>query len=155
MKKIAVIVLTIIFAAGCSSKKTAQATNTGTKSATAALSFEYEAMTRGAYKKVVVTQESIVTIKDREIKDVVSKAITKGDWDKLAAAAAKLDLDGLETLKAPSNKNHADAALAANLKVMKDGKTYSSSTFDHGNPPAEIAPLVMRIIAMSDLKAKE
>lgn len=154
MKKIALVLLTVIFAVGCSSTKTAQNSNTNTKSASNGLSFEYEALTRGSYKKVVVTKDSIITIKDREMKDVVSKAISKGDWDKLAAASEKVNLDGLHELKAPSNKNHADAALAANLKVIKGDKTYNSSTFDHGNPPAEIAPLVNKIIAMSDLKTR-
>jgi PBP1b-binding outer membrane lipoprotein LpoB len=154
MKKIALVLLTIIFAAGCSSTKTAQNNATDTKSAANGISFEYEASTRGAYKKVVVTKDSIVTIQDRSMKDMVSKPTPKGDWDRLTAFAEKVNLEGLEALKAPSNKNHADAALAANLKVIKDGKTYGSTTFDHGNPPAEIAPLVNRIIAMSDLKTK-
>lgn len=151
MKKIAVIVVTIMLAVGCSSKKTAAA---NTEKSASTLSFEYEAATRGSYKKVVVTQDSIVTIKDRDMKDVVSKPITKGEWNKLAVVAESVNLDGLNSLKAPSNKNHADAALAANLKVIKDGKTYGSTTFDHGNPPAEIAPLVNKIISMSDLKTK-
>ena len=151
MKKIALVLFTIMLAAGCSSKKTATAN--AEKSATT-LSFEYEAMTRGAYKKVVVTKDSTVTIKDRDMKDVVSKPTAKGDWDKLTAAAANVSLDGLNSLKAPSNKNHADAALAANVKVIKDGKEYRSATFDHGNPPAEIAPLVNKIVSISDLNTK-
>lgn len=151
MKKIAVILFTIMLAVGCSSKKTAVA---NVDQSASKLSFEYEAATRGAYKKVVVTQDSIVTIQDRNMTDVVSKPITKGDWNKLMAVAESVNLDALSSLKAPSNKNHADAALAANLKVIKDGKTYGSTTFDHGNPPAEIAPLVNKIIAMSDLKTK-
>lgn len=152
MKKIAVILLTVLFAVGCSSTKTAQ---TATKPSGESLSFEYEAMTRGSYKKVVVTKDSIVTIKDREMKDVVSKSVSKSDWDKLTASLEKINLDGLNNIKAPSNKNHADAALAANLKIIKGDKTYNSSTFDHGNPPAEIAPLVNKIIALSDLKTKQ
>lgn len=153
MKKIALVLLTIIFAAGCSStKKTAQAADT--KSNGSGLSFEYEASTRGAYKKVVVTQDSIITIKDRDMKDVVSKPLAKGDWDKLSAIAEKVNPEGLKDIKAPSVKHQFDGALMANLKLVKDGKEYKSVTFDHGNPPAEIAPLVTKIIAMSDLKTK-
>lgn len=154
MKKIALVLLTIIFAVGCSSTKTAKNNIADTKSANANLSFEYEASTRGAYKKVVVTLDSIVTIKDREMKDVVSKPIAKGDWDKLTAAAEKINPEGLKDIKAPSVKHQFDGALMANLKLIKDGKEYRSATFDHGNPPAEIAPLVNKIISMSDLKTK-
>ncbi|PZR23905.1 MAG: hypothetical protein DI539_01550 [Flavobacterium psychrophilum] len=143
-----------MLAVGCSTKKAAQSNAADTKSVTNSLSFEYEAMTRGAYKKVVVTKDSVVTVKDRDMKDVVSKPIAKGDWDKLVAAAGKLNLDGLHDVKAPSNKNHADAALAANVKVIKEGKEYRSATFDHGNPPAEIASLVNKIVSLSDLNTK-
>jgi hypothetical protein len=103
---------------------------------------------------VVVTHDSIVTIKNRDMKDVVSKPIAKGDWDKLAAAAEKVNVEGIKDIKAPSVKHQFDGALMANLKVIKEGKEYRSVTFDHGNPPAEIAPLVNKIIAMSDLKTK-
>jgi len=151
MKKIAVVLLTIIFAAGCSStKKTA----TSNDKAGSTISFEYEAMTRGSYKKVVVTKDSIVTIKDHTMKDIVSKPTKKGDWDYLVSTTAKTNLEGLQNLKAPSTKSHADAALAANLKVIKDGKTYSTPTFDHGNPPAEISGVVSRIVLISDLQKK-
>ena len=151
MKKIALLLLTIAFVVGCSSKKTDVANNDKAK---AAISFEYEALTRGAYKKVVVTQDSIITIKDRGMKDVVTKAVNKKDWDYLIVSAKKINLEGLKDLKAPSTKNYADAALAANLKVIENDATYSSSTFDHGNPPAEIAGIVHRIVNMSDLKTK-
>jgi hypothetical protein len=153
MKKIALVLLTIIFAVGCSSTKTAKNNVTDTKSGSG-LSFEYEASTRGAYKKVVVTKDSIVTIKDRDMKDVVSKPIAKGDWDKLTAAAEKINPEGLKDIKAPSVKHQFDGALMANLKLVKDGKEYRSATFDHGNPPSELAPVVNKIIAMSDLKTK-
>ena len=154
MKKIALVLLTIIFAAGCSSKKTATNNVTDTKSAVNSQSFEYEASTRGAYKKIVVTQDSIITIKDRDMKSVVSKPIAKGDWDKLVAAAGKINPETLKDIKAPSVDHQFDGALMANLKIIKDGKEYRSVTFDHGNPPSEIAPLVNKMIAMSDLKTK-
>lgn len=151
MKKIAVVLLTIMFAVGCSSKKAASA---NADKAGSGLSFEYEASTRGAFKKVVVTQDSIVTIKDRDMKDVVTKAVKKADWEALVALNNKINSAGIKDLKAPSNKNHADAALAAKLTVIVADQVYNSAVFDHGNPPAEIAPLVNKIIAMSDLKTK-
>jgi hypothetical protein len=151
MKKIAVILLTIMFAVGCSSKKTAVANN---DKAASALSFEYVAQTRGSYKKVIVTKDSIVTIKDHAMKDVVNKSISKNDWNQLVTALGKINLEGLKDVAAPSKKHQFDGALSANLKVIKDGKEYTSTTFDHMNPPAEIAPVVNKIIAISDLKAK-
>jgi hypothetical protein len=151
MKKLALVLLTIAFTVGCSSKKAAVAGNNNPETA---LSFEYEAQTRGTYNKVVVTQDSIITIKDRGMKNVVSKPVSSSDWNYLMGNARKMNLEGLKDLKAPSTKNYADAALAANLKVIKGTTTYTSSTFDHGNPPAQISGIVHRILNMSDMKAK-
>lgn len=152
MKKIALLLLTIAFAVGCSSTKNATS-NAADKTANL-LSFEYTASTRGSYKKVVVTNDSIVTIKDHTMKDVVTKSISKSDWNQLTAAADKVNLDGLNTVKAPSVKHQFDGALAANLKIIKDGKEYTSTTFDHGNPPSEIAAVVTKIVAISDIQKK-
>lgn len=151
MKKITLLILTIAFALGCSSTKKAK---TNADSAANSLSFEYVASTRGAYNKIVVTSDSIITIKDHNMKNVVSKTISKSDWNQLVTASGKVNLDGLATVKAPSVKHQFDGALAANLKVIKNGKEYTSTTFDHGTPPAEIAPIVNKIIAISDIQKK-
>lgn len=150
MKKIALVIMTIALAVGCSSTKKATA-----KADTAnSLSFEYTASTRGSYNKVIVTQDSVVTIKDHEMKNVSTKSLKKADWDKLVADTEKIDLTTLEGIKAPSTKHQFDGALGANLKVIKDGKEYNSATFDHGTPPAEIAGIVTRILTVSDLQKK-
>jgi hypothetical protein len=146
MKKLAVVLFTIIAAAGCSSTKNAPLAKNADL-----VSFEYEAITRGAYKKVTVDQDSIMTIKDRDMKEVITRQLSKADWESLVEALDKVNLETIENLVPPSTKSHADAALAANLKVIKKDRTYSSNSFDHGNPPAEIKELVDRIIQMSDL----
>lgn len=153
MKKIGLLLLTIIFAAGCSSTKkpvVKEATTKHEKNSDL-VSFEYEAVTRGSYLKVIVTQDTITTIKDHTMKNVVSRPISKADWNSLVKTTDKFDVEGLENLKAPSNKSFSDGAMGANLKVIKKEKTYGSKTFDHGNPPAEISQLVNKIIQMSDL----
>lgn len=151
MKKIALLILTLAFAIGCSSTKKAL---TNADTAKGSLSFEYIASTRGVYKKVVVTSDSIVAIRDHSMKNVTTKSIDKSDWNQLAVAADKVNLDGLDSVKAPSTKHQFDGALAANLKLIKDGKEYTSTTFDHGNPPTEIAAIVRKIIAISDIDKK-
>ena len=151
MKKIALLLLTIAFAVGCSSAKKV---TTNANTAQSSLSFEYVASTRGLYKKVVVTRDSIVAIRDHSMKNVVSKSIDKSDWNQLATSAEKLNLNELNSVKAPSTKHQFDGALAANLKLIKDGKEYTSTTFDHGNPPTEIAAIVRKIIAISDIDKK-
>jgi len=151
MKKIALLILTLAFAVGCSSTKKPV---TKADTAKGSLSFEYVASTRGAYKKVVVTSDSIVTIKDHAMKDVVSKSINKSDWNQLVTASEKVSLEALNDVQAPSKKHQFDGALAANLKIIKDGKEYTSTTFDHGNPPVEIKSMVVKILMISDLDKK-
>lgn len=149
MKKILpLLLLTLVIAVGCSSASKA------IKADSEEISFEYVAMTRGAYKKVIVKQDTVITIQDREMKDVLTKGLKNGEWNKLLAALDKVDAEKISELKAPSNKNHADAALAATLKIIRKDKTYESNTFDHGNPPAELKEIVSTIIAVSDLEYK-
>jgi len=119
------------------------------------VSFEYEAMTRGSYNKVVVTSDSVVTIKDRDMKNVTTGKISKADWSSLVSSLDKVNINTIQDLKSPTNKRQYDGALMANLVITKDGKTYQSAGFDHGEPPAEIGPIVNKIIALSDLKYKK
>lgn len=147
MKKLSILLVAMILAAGCAAKKDAAplAKNADLQS------FEYEAMTRGAFKKVIVTQDTIITIKDRDMKDVVKTPISKADWESLVKALDKVELESLETMDPPSKKHQFDGALAAYLAVIKSEKSYRSSTFDHGNPPVAIQPLVDKILSISDL----
>src|SRR5690606_39241385 len=99
------------------------------------ISFEYEAITRGSYKKVIVKQDTVITIKDRDLKDVVAAGLKNGEWNSLLKSLERVNLEGLNDIKAPSVKHQVDAAPIANLKVIRGDKTYQSKSFDHGNPP--------------------
>lgn len=153
MKKLGLLLLAVIFTVGCSSTKTAVAKDeVKQEKNTGKLSFEYEASTRGAYRKVVITKDSVVTILDHEMKNVTTKPTKKADWDNLNASYNKIrdQRIKLEELKAPSNKSFSDGAMGANLKIIVSDQIFYTPTFDHGNPPAEVAILVGKIILMSD-----
>jgi len=147
MKKLAILLFATILTVGCASKKTTAAMQKNTD----LVSFEYEAMTRGNFKKVIVTQDSIITIKDRDMRDVVKNTISKTDWESMVKALDKVNLESIETLEPPSKKHQYDGALAAYLLVTKTENSYRSSTFDHGAPPVALKPLVDKIIEVSDL----
>jgi len=149
MKKIlSLLLVTTALVTGCSSSKTSASAD---KKASADISFEYSAMTRGSFKKVIVKQDTIVTVTDRAMKTATSKALSTADWNSLVSASRKVKVESLETLEVPSKKHQFDGALAANLQIIKGGTTYQSATFDDGNPPAEIKELVEKIITLSDL----
>ncbi|KGO83375.1 hypothetical protein Q763_05010 [Flavobacterium beibuense F44-8] len=145
MKKFAAIVLLALFAVGCAS---------ALKKESDKISFEYEAITRGSYKKVIVKQDTVITIKDRDLKDVVTAGLKNGEWNSLLKSLEGVNLEGLNEIKAPSVKHQVDAAPIANLKVIRGDKTYQSKSFDHGNPPQEIKDVVEKIMAASDFKKK-
>lgn len=145
MKKFAAIVLLALFAVGCAS---------ALKKESDKISFEYEAITRGSYKKVIVKQDTVITIKDRGLENVTTKGLKNGEWNGILKSLEGVDLDGLNEIKAPSVKHQVDAAPIANLKVIRGDKTYQSSSFDNGNPPQEIKDVVEKIISASDLQKK-
>ncbi|MFL9837846.1 hypothetical protein ABS768_10080 [Flavobacterium sp. ST-75] len=145
MKKFAAIVLLALFAVGCAS---------ALKKESDKISFEYEAITRGSYKKVIVKQDTVITIKDRDLKDVVIAGLKNGEWNSLLKSLERVNIEGLNDIKAPSVKHQVDAAPIANLKVIRGDKTYQSKSFDHGNPPQEIKDVVDKIMAASDFKKK-
>ena len=152
MKKfLSLLVVTVVLATGC---KTAMQKDAITAAKGNTFSFEYEAMTRGSFKKIIVTQDTVVTIKDRAMKDVVTKKLSSADWSRLLADVQKVNLETIQDLKAPTDKRQYDGAQIGMLKIIKDGKTYQSNGFDHGMPPAEIKSIVDKLIAVSDLPKK-
>jgi hypothetical protein len=158
MKKIIpILFLALTLVTGCSSAKkdtlaTSSASSASLQKESENITFEYTALTRGAYKKVVVTSYDIITIKDRDNKDVASKKLTAEEWKTLSDAYKGIkDLNALSSIEAPSVKHQYDGALAAMLTITIGEQVYQTTTFDHGNPPAEIKPLVDDIIKLSAL----
>ena len=149
MKKLVLLLLFTVMAVGCKTQSSA------IKKDSEKISFEYEAITRGKYNKIIVKQDTVITIKDREMKDVVTRSLPKSDWNDLLESVGKVNLDKLSTLEAPSKKHQFDGAPLANLKIIRGEKTYQTVTFDHGNPPAEIKEVVTKLLSVSDLNKKK
>lgn len=145
MRKYLAIIVLALFAAGCAS---------ALKKESDKISLEYEAITRGSYKKVIVKQDTVITIKDRAMDNVVTKPLRNGEWNSMLKSLETVNLDGLSEIKPPSVMHQVDGAPIANLKVIRGNKTYQSSSFDHGNPPQEIKDVVEKMITASDLLKK-
>ena len=67
----------------------------------------------------------------------------------------KVELENLSLFKAPSKRREIDGAAIAKLKVIKNENEYTSTNFDHGNPPLEIKNLVNYIISLSQSGKKD
>lgn len=160
MKKIlSVLILTVTVAIGCSSSKKTAAANSAasvTSKDSKDLAFEYTAITRGNYKKVIVNS-SAVLLTSAPTARPVKYDIKAADWKAMVNFYEKNIVAkgvNLENLEVPSKKHQYDGALAATLMV-KSGDTITTPTFDHGNPPAEIKVLVDEIVRLAGLETKE
>ena len=149
MKKyIAIVVMMVVSAVGCSSSSSASATQKQADSTITKM--EYKAYTRGSNKEVTVTREK-VEVKELRLGNNIDATypLSKDNWNKLVALAQKVKLDKMESLEAPTKKHQFDGAMAANLTITLGTTTYQSVTFDDGNPPAAIKGLVEEIIGIS------
>jgi hypothetical protein len=107
---------------------------------------EYTASTRGFYQKITIQDQMVSVSKDRSgTEKPVATKISDKDWKELVGYFETINLDELETLKAPTQYRIVDAAAFADLKVTYKENTYKSNSFDHGNPPEAIKKLITKI----------
>jgi hypothetical protein len=137
MKLFLMIFLSVFLSKSCSSQ---------TKNDLNAAIVEYTANTRGFYQKITIENQMVTVSKDRNGNEKpVATKISDKDWKELVGYFENIELDSLPRLKAPTEKRFHDGAAIANLKVTYKDKTYETTAFDHGFPPAEIKKLVAKI----------
>ena len=139
MRLLSLLLLTLFIATGCCSQKKTDMKST---------QIEYSAHSRGYYKSIVVENKSVSVTKERNAEAVQSN-IDEAKWNKIVDAFSKVNLEGLSSLKAPTDKRTYDGAAIGNLKITKDGKTYETPGFDNGFPPKEIEQLVNLLVDFS------
>jgi hypothetical protein len=86
---------------------------------------------------------------DRNSKPFIKPSAEK-QWKLLLEMVKKINLETISNLEAPSAKRLYDGAAIGNLTITFNGKRYKSSSFDHGNPPDEIAEIVKEILSISE-----
>lgn len=137
MKIYALIILSIFLSKSCESQS---------KNDLKTAVLEYTANTRGFYQKIHIQDQKVSISKDRSGNDKsVSTKISDADWNQLVSYFETINLDSLETLKAPTEKRFYDGAAIANLEITYKDKTYKTTSFDHGYPPEAIKELVTKI----------
>ncbi len=109
---------------------------------------EYQAVSRGYFLNTKINKSLITLFKDRSLENMVSKSCSQNDWSYLLSAIKKIDIQTINKLKAPSKKRSFDGAPHGQLKISTTNKTYTSVSFDHGNPPKEIKLLVNHILSL-------
>lgn len=146
MKTLTILFLSLFLGKGCTKEQ---------KSDLASAVVQYEANTRGFYKKITITNQTIAITKDRDAKDngEISK-ISDADWKTLIVLFKAMKLENLPKLKDPTQKRFYDGAAIAKLQVKYQKKEYQTTEFDHGFPPAEIEKMVLKINALAEAKSK-
>ena len=112
-------------------------------------SIVYNAITRGSYLSITIKEDSIVYQKERNSKPE-SRKFSPKEATNIFQKVAVLKVEELESLESPSAAHQYDGAAGATLTIIKNGKTYETQTFDHGNPNTKIEDLVHTILSMTE-----
>lgn len=109
----------------------------------------YVAQTRGSLVELTIEGNKL-SYKTHQKEG--TKEITQGQLEELKAIINELNLEGINNLKAPSEKRITDGALHAEFTIKMADKEYKSSIFDAGNPPKELKKLEDLLYSLSDVK---
>jgi len=130
-------------------------TETTTKTTqSSGMTFEYTAFTRGTYKNVKVNERVISSQFSRSEK-AATKTCGKSDWDELMTLCKGLRASSLTKLEAPSKAHQYDGAAHATLTITDGENSYTTPTFDDGNPPKEIVAIVNKILKIGNSPKKK
>ena len=112
-------------------------------------SVSYEAVSRGFYYKSQLVEDEILVQRGRKT-DKEKYSCKASHWKQLKKLVTEIDPELITELEAPSTKSHYDGAAIASITVEVNGKTYQSNSFDHGNPPEVLKPLVDYVLKLSE-----
>lgn len=119
---------------------------TGTK-------IEYEALSRGYFKKIIFENSKITIISDRNNLDKGEVImLSKKDVSDIMLLIKGIKLETMSTLKAPTNARAYDGAAHGNITITTNGKEYVGPGFDAGTPPKELVKIVDKILSFTPKK---
>ncbi len=112
-------------------------------------SVSYEAVSRGFYYKSQLLEDEILVQRGRKT-DKEKYDCKASQWKQLKRLVVEIDPEIITELEPTSTRSHYDGATIASITVEVNGKTYQSNSFDHGNPPKELKPLVDYVLKLSE-----
>lgn len=115
---------------------------------------EYNAMSRGYYRTIVVKNEAVTVTMQRKGEAKTTK-LSADDLKTIADMVKDIDLEGIPDLKSPTEARFYDGAPIANLKITRNGEVYESQSFDHGQPPAPLKKLVEKLLSYAPEEQNE
>ena len=151
MKTFTLIVITIILNACGASKNITSDVENATSTSSKLLqeqvtAIQYQATSRGLYKMVEANKNTI-NYQNSRTEKATSKPCSEADWSNVLQKLNTVDVSKLDQIEAPTKAHQYDGAALATLTIIKDNKTYTSTTFDHGNPPKQLEGIVNQLLS--------
>ncbi|MCM8569467.1 hypothetical protein NE848_08755 [Gramella jeungdoensis] len=110
----------------------------------------YETFTRGSSTIYKVSPDSL-EIKSSGLNSSESSMNLKvNQWSELLEKLEGVEVSKISQLKAPSDARASDAAPHAILSIRKNDTIYKTNSFDHGNAPTTIKPLIEAILRLAE-----
>ncbi len=114
------------------------------------ISLIYETITRGSRAHYTLTKDQIKVFKNMGTETNASQEMSTKEWNTLVEKLRQVDVPNISKLVPPSDKRTFDGAAHAILSIKVGDKTYKSNSFDHGNPPVALKPLVKAILRLGE-----
>ena len=98
----------------------------------------YNATTRGRSEKIIIKNNELqyqTNLSSNSIK------LSEKQMDILVKEVSKINLNEINSLKAPTNKRLYDGAMHTTISLKNNSKEYISTTFDDSDPPYELVTL--------------
>jgi hypothetical protein len=99
--------------------------------------------TRGINRNSIFTSNAKITVFNG---DSTRYTMNPSEWDNISKQAEALDLSKISDLQSPTTGRYSDRSLSSNFIITSGENTYTSATFDSGNPPKELEALYYTII---------
>ncbi|WP_312078774.1 hypothetical protein [Chryseobacterium sp.] len=108
--------------------------------------------TRGINRKLTIRQ-NVLEINNNG--QSASSELSSDDVRMISNTIDEVNIDKIGTYPSPTTKRYSDAALYSVISIEKNGKTYTSSDFDSGNPPQELKELYDNLQRLITIKKDE
>ncbi|MEZ4855413.1 MAG: META domain-containing protein [Gelidibacter sp.] len=137
------------------SQKTVKTVNKVEKTVQNNTTVSYQALSRGFFEKIWITQDSITVSSDRNLKEKQSFQCPEKAWNELMIILDTIAVKSMPNLESPTQARFYDGAAIASLTITQNGFETKSSAFDHGNPPEAIKALVDKVISIKEMAVKQ
>tara|TARA_B110000116_G_C16551025_1_gene453130 strand:- start:135 stop:509 length:375 start_codon:yes stop_codon:yes gene_type:complete len=106
----------------------------------------YNAITRGRSENITL-KGSALQYKTTQKSIFIN--LTKKQLAKVNTEVSKINLNEINTLKAPTDKRFYDGAMHTSILIKSNSMEYTSATFDDTNPPAELKALCQLLLNLA------